>query len=101
MTDDELRDELLRRKAVDQEMRRSDSPDPAVDEDNTRWLEAVVEERGWPLVSQVGEEAAFAAWLLAQHADLHLGRRGSARKSRSRIRPANPEHHLKNQKISA
>ena len=40
-----------------------------IDADNTAWLRAVVVERGWPLLSQVGEDGAQAAWLLAQHAD--------------------------------
>jgi hypothetical protein len=29
----------------------------------------VVDRQGWPLRSKVGEQAATAAWLLAQHAD--------------------------------
>lgn len=36
---------------------------------NTAWLKGVVAERGWPKRSQVGKEAASAAWLLVQHAD--------------------------------
>jgi len=41
----------------------------AVDSVNTIWLKGVIEERGWPLQSEVGEDAARDAWLLAQHAD--------------------------------
>ena len=40
-----------------------------LDEDNTAWLKEVVRSQGWPGRSLVGEEAAHAAWLLAQHAD--------------------------------
>lgn len=40
-----------------------------VDADNTRWLVELVSEHGWPRQSDVGEEAATDAWLLAQHAD--------------------------------
>ncbi|OPG13725.1 hypothetical protein B1L11_07060 [Microbispora sp. GKU 823] len=40
-----------------------------IDRDNTAWLRSVVGMRGWPLLSQVGEDGALAAWLLAQHAD--------------------------------
>ncbi|MEV0145520.1 MULTISPECIES: hypothetical protein [unclassified Nonomuraea] len=77
MTDDELRDELLRRTRVDREARDPGHvSDPgwadrcaAVDEDNTVWLMSVVSSQGWPLISQVGEDAARAACLLAQHAD--------------------------------
>jgi hypothetical protein len=40
-----------------------------VDRDNTRWLGELVNRRGWPGRSLVGEDGAVAAWLLAQHAD--------------------------------
>ncbi|MGF7154668.1 DUF6624 domain-containing protein [Novosphingobium gossypii] len=39
------------------------------DRRNTRWLKAVVEENGWPKISEVGERASGRAWLLVQHAD--------------------------------
>lgn len=41
----------------------------AEDYDNTEWLKNIVAERGWPKISDVGEQAAGAAWLLVQHAD--------------------------------
>ena len=41
----------------------------AVDEENTKWLQGVVEKHGWPTPSLVGEDGASAAWLLVQHAD--------------------------------
>ncbi|MEM0963605.1 MAG: DUF6624 domain-containing protein [Bacteroidota bacterium] len=41
----------------------------AIDSLNTAWLKGVVAERGWPKVSEVGEQGASDAWLLAQHAD--------------------------------
>ncbi|WP_218041543.1 DUF6624 domain-containing protein [Acrocarpospora macrocephala] len=78
MTDDELRAELLRRMKVDQDIRQPAAEPPTqeymarwmeIDRDNTAWLWAVVRERGWPLLSQVGEDGGLAAWLLAQHAD--------------------------------
>lgn len=40
-----------------------------LDEANTDWLKAIVAERGWPKISDVGEEASSKAWLLVQHAD--------------------------------
>ena len=40
-----------------------------VDFANTEWLKAHVAAKGWPKVSDVGEKAANAAWLLVQHAD--------------------------------
>jgi hypothetical protein len=87
---EQLRDEILRRRDVDQEARMrgieltkgltAGSPPSAdalaelerlrtVDEENTAWLRRVVEERGWPKRSEVGDEAAGAAWLLVQHSD--------------------------------
>jgi hypothetical protein len=71
-----IRDELLRRAAIDRAARAAYSGAPgemaqlmAMDADNTAWLTAVVDRSGWPERSQVGDEAAHAAWLLAQHAD--------------------------------
>lgn len=36
-------------------------------------LSEIMEEYGWPTAAEVGEEAARAAWLIAQHADRQLG----------------------------
>ncbi|MFI5736146.1 alpha/beta fold hydrolase [Kribbella sp. NPDC051587] len=81
MTPERLRSELERRAARDQEARSavegwSENPRKeewdavrAVDADNTRWLAELVDEDGWPKRSEIGEEAATNAWLLAQHAD--------------------------------
>jgi hypothetical protein len=88
--DEKLREEILRRRDVDQEARmkgieltRGLTPGAvssaealeamqrmqAIDEENTAWLRNVVRERGWPKRSEVGDEAAGAAWLLVQHSD--------------------------------
>jgi predicted RNA-binding Zn-ribbon protein involved in translation (DUF1610 family) len=71
-----LRDELLRRAAIDRAAREAYAGDPAemtrlmaIDADNTGWLTGIIDQSGWPGRSQVGDEAARAAWLLAQHAD--------------------------------
>ena len=75
----DLRAELLRRRDLDQEPMRKmvgrvvdqdqrDRLDATIRE-NTEWLRGVIREQGWPRRSQVGEEGADAAWLLAQHAD--------------------------------
>jgi Family of unknown function (DUF6624) len=70
--DHQLAAELLARMERDQQV-RTEPPDIdawlAVDADNTAWLEAVVDRQGWPLRSKIGDQAANAAWLLAQHAD--------------------------------
>jgi len=69
----DLRAELLRRAARDQDARRQAERDwepvAAVDAENLPWLKQVIAETGWPGRSLVGEDGAHAAWLLAQHAD--------------------------------
>lgn len=83
--DDELRRELLARRAEDQRIRMLVSPPKGeytarlpdevaaewqrIDEGNTRWLAEVLSARGWPGWTLAGEDGAGAAWLLAQHAD--------------------------------
>lgn len=56
---------LERRAATDAEIQHARN----VDRDNTAWLANVVAEHGWPGFRLVGQRAANAAWLLAQHAD--------------------------------
>jgi hypothetical protein len=68
---EELRAELLRRVAADQEARRTldTGAMAAADGENLRWLRQLIADVGWPGKSLVGEAGADAAWLLAQHAD--------------------------------
>jgi Sulfotransferase family len=73
-----LREELLRRRDIDLAARSAYAGAPAamarlmeMDSDNSAWLKAMQEQIGWPGHTLVGEEAAHAAWLLAQHADLN------------------------------
>ena len=42
----------------------------AIDQTNLVIVERLVAEHGWPRISEVGEEAALAAFLVIQHADL-------------------------------
>lgn len=69
----DLRAELLRRAARDQDARLTAERDwglvEAVDADNLPWLKELIAGTGWPGRSLVGEDGAHAAWLLAQHAD--------------------------------
>jgi hypothetical protein len=69
--DEDLRAELLRRAAADQEGRRALDTEAmaAADDENLPWLGQVISSRGWPGMSLVGEDGTQAAWLLAQHAD--------------------------------
>jgi hypothetical protein len=69
--DDNLRAELLRRVAADQEARHALDTGVMATADvaNLPWLRQVITDVGWPGKSLVGEDGAQAAWLLAQHAD--------------------------------
>lgn len=62
---EELRAELLRRVAVDQEARHAldTAAMTAADGENLPWLRQVVADVGWPGKSLVGEDGAQAAWL--------------------------------------
>ena len=39
------------------------------DKENTTWMKQIVENRGWPTRTLVGNDGASTAWLLVQHAD--------------------------------
>ncbi|SFE22712.1 hypothetical protein SAMN04487819_109230 [Actinopolyspora alba] len=73
---DQLRDELLRRSARDQQVRHQWLEQQTVDSitvrevdaDNTARLAEIIDEHGWPGHTLVGTDGAHAAWLLAQHA---------------------------------
>ena len=68
---EELRAELRRRVAVDQEARRTLDAEAmaAADAANLPWLRQLITDVGWPGKSLVGEDGAKDAWLLVQHAD--------------------------------
>lgn len=78
---DAIRQELHERADADQEARKAFIANPesrsanehavSVDNANTAWLASVVEKCHWPKKSEVGNEAAKDAWLLAQHADMN------------------------------
>lgn len=84
----DLADELLRRMEADQHARgvRHDGDDVAadwdrmrtVDADNVAALERIIVECGWPGHALVGERAATAAWLIAQHGELDFQLRALA-----------------------
>lgn len=73
---DKIRDELGRRRTVDQAVRRDRSRHPEmaeVDADNTAYIKEVVKDVGWIDVARFGQGAADAAFLLVQHSgDLPL-----------------------------
>lgn len=79
-TPSSLQRELLQRKEADQTARKtlavSSQSEEAlnetlrIDAENTTYMRAVLEKCGWPRKSAVGEQAAKAAWLLTQHADM-------------------------------
>ncbi len=44
--------------------------DKSIDVENTNRLKQIIDQiHSWPTISLVGEEASYAAWLIAQHAD--------------------------------
>ncbi|MFY1703014.1 DUF6624 domain-containing protein [Micromonospora sp. WMMA1923] len=71
--------ELVERMGLDQRVRsevtgREPSDEfwarvAEVDADNAAWFAEVLDEYGWPRRSEVGSDAATAAWLIAQHGD--------------------------------
>lgn len=81
VADPALRAELLELRDADQAVRAKLSgqiakPDPAVvqeveeaDARSRARMKEIVAKHGWPGKSLVGEDGAFAAWLLVQHAD--------------------------------
>ena len=94
VTQPELRDALLARFKVDQEVRfrmikwarengvslgakevvlKRNVPVitemKRVDQENRKWLESIIRKHGWPGKTLVGVNGSHAAWLLVQHAD--------------------------------
>ncbi len=81
-----LRDEILRRRDSDQQIRNEmtqkgawDHPDEglnarirAIDKDNAARMRELLKQYGWPGPDLIGTDGTFAAWLLVQHADLEL-----------------------------
>jgi hypothetical protein len=72
-----LREELLQRSAEEQKLRKEliDRPNDEelikhmieVDQQNTTWLEQIIQQHGWPGISVVGEDGANAVFLIVQH----------------------------------
>ncbi len=78
MTNTELASEIIAMGEKDQQMRKNGQAgiapfDKQVDLQNTTRLKEIVSQFGWPTISQVGEEASYAAWLIVQHADQDIG----------------------------
>lgn len=65
----EVREELRKMAATDQETRTSGRMDVEIDKRNTARLKEIIAKHGWPTVSTFGSKAANNAWLLVQHAD--------------------------------
>lgn len=70
-------DELVKRVDEEQALRLKwpkDAPGEAflnkvrkIDAENTKFLKELISKYGWPTISQVGKDAARAAWLTVQH----------------------------------
>ena len=93
---DSLRRVLLAMSDTDQAVRtETNEPDSvmgrrmmAVDAANDRRLNAILARYGWPTRSLVGRQGAFAAWLIAQHADNDTT--GLQRRALAMMRAAGP-----------
>lgn len=64
-----LREMIEVDQAMRERSRHEDFWDSTVDMTNTKKLKEIVQQIGWPAISNVGQEGAHNAWLLAQHAD--------------------------------
>jgi hypothetical protein len=72
-----LRNELIFRTLQDQMYRQNihENTDStrlimrAIDLDNQKWLDSIINVDGWPKKSMVGSEGANGAWVIVQHAD--------------------------------
>jgi hypothetical protein len=71
VTNPELRTELLKMQETDQNVRNGGTNVDLekVDALHRERLKKIVQQSGWPKISDVGRDGAFAAWLIAQHAD--------------------------------
>lgn len=79
--DRDLRNELARRVALDQDTRgkliAAGDPPPQslieevtrIDQDNTAWAKSILEKHGWPGYDLVGKDGSGSFFLLIQHAD--------------------------------
>lgn len=77
-----LRKELLQRMAEEQKLRMEliDRPNDEeiakrmmeVDQQNTVWLELVIQQHGWPGKSLVGDDGSNAVFLIVQHSPNHV-----------------------------
>jgi len=67
-----LKEALLSLGERDQSEVNSDEPSNDVLRSHVVELKQIVSDHGWPRISNVGQEAAKAAWLVAQHADFDI-----------------------------
>lgn len=75
-----LKGELLQRNEADQAARNRLAAEPQSkdaldqvlrsDRDNTAYLRRMLADCGWPMRSEVGEQATKSAWRMTQHADM-------------------------------
>jgi hypothetical protein len=63
-----IADEIIKMSERDQAMRKSRQWDSSIDIANTRRMQEIVQQIGWPTKSKVGAYASDMAWLLVQHA---------------------------------
>lgn len=64
-----IRDQDMRRRALENNGVIETDEDEVLDQKNTARMKEIVNQIGWPTVSKVGREVSEMAWLLVQHAD--------------------------------
>lgn len=64
-----IRDQDMRRRALENNGVIETEEDEMLDQKNTARMKEIVDKIGWPTVSKVGKEVSEMAWLLVQHAD--------------------------------
>ena len=62
-----IRKSLAKMKRRDEKMRSTEPWDDTIIEENTRKLQEIVDEIGWPTISVFGKESAMQAWDIVQH----------------------------------
>ena len=64
--------DLIEMVKVDQQVIGDTHKFSGAREENATKLQAIIDKIGWPTISKVGKKASTCAWLIAQHADLHI-----------------------------
>lgn len=92
----QLQQKLILLMQQDQKERKEGSVTEERDKERAEELKKIIKKHGWPMADMVGEEAAEAAWLIAQHADFDISFQKQALKLiQKAVKNDNaPKHHI-------